>query len=261
MKAKKSLGQNFLNNDKILSGIVDNGQISSNDVILEIGPGTGNLTKKIISKNPKEIILVEKDKNLANVLREKFGNTVTLINKDILDCYKEFKFKDRIKVFGNLPYNISTEILASFVKLDKLSEIYEKFIFVFQKEVADRILAKENTSQYGRLSILTSWKMNRIFLFDINPNFFSPKPKVWSSLILLSPKNKYESLKKAKNLEHVTNVFFNQRRKMIKKPMRQLFHNYEEIAKKLNIDLNLRPQNISTENYLKICKIYEDLTC
>ena len=153
MKAKKSLGQNFLNNDKILSDIVDNGQISNNDVILEIGPGTGNLTEKIISKNPKQIILVEKDKNLVEVLREKFGKRVTIINKDILDCYKEFRFKDKIKVFGNLPYNVSTEILASFVKLDNLKEIYEKFIFVFQKEVADRILAKENTKQYGRLSV------------------------------------------------------------------------------------------------------------
>ena len=261
MKAKKSLGQNFLNNDKILSEIVDNGQISNNDVILEIGPGTGNLTEKIISKNPKQIILVEKDKNLVEVLREKFGKRVTLINKDILDCYKEFRFKDKIKVFGNLPYNVSTEILASFVKLDNLKEIYEKFIFVFQKEVADRILAKENTKQYGRLSVLTSWKMSRIFLFDINPIFFSPKPKVWSSLILLSPKPEYEILKNAKNLEHITNIFFNQRRKMIKKPMRQLFNNYDEIANKLDIDLNLKPQNISTENYLKICKIYENLTC
>ena len=253
MKAKKSLGQNFLNNDKILSDIVDNGQISNNDVILEIGPGTGNLTEKIISKNPKQIILVEKDKNLVEVLREKFGKRVTLINKDILDCYKEFRFKDKIKVFGNLPYNVSTEILASFVKLDNLKEIYEKFIFVFQKEVADRILAKENTMQYGRLSVLTSGKMSTIF--------FSPKPKVWSSLILLSPKPEYEILKNAKNLEHITNIFFNQRRKMIKKPMRQLFNNYDEIANKLDIDLNLRPQNISTKNYLKICKIYENLTC
>ena len=96
-------------------------------------------------------------------------------------------------------------------------------------------------------------------VMDINPKFFSPKPKVWSSLITLTPNIKFEQLKKEKSLEHITNIFFNQRRKMIRKPMKQLFDNYEEIATKLNIDLNIRPQNLSTKKYLEICKFYEKL--
>ena len=165
-----------------------------------------------------------------------------------------------MKVFGNLPYNISTKILTSFIKIEKLDKRFKQFIFLFQKEVADRIIADENTKNYGRLSILTSWKMNRKKILDINPNYFYPKPKIWSSLISLNPKIKFEKLKKVKNLEHVTNIFFNQKRKMIKKPMRQLFNNYDAISRDLNIDLNSRPQNVSINKYIEICKIYEELT-
>ena len=259
MYPKKSLGQNFLNDSNLLSKIADLGSISKNDTILEIGPGTGNLTDEIIKRNPKKIILVEKDKYLSNELNIKYGKQVKLINKDILNCYRDFNFEEPIKIFGNLPYNISTKILVSFIKLKDLNKIVKKLIFIFQKEVADRIIAEENTKSYGRLSILTSWKMDVKKITDINPGCFYPKPKVWSSLISLSPKSKIENLKEPKYLEHITNIFFNQRRKMIKKPMKQLFKDHEKIAKQLHIDLNLRPQNVSKIKYLEICKIFEKL--
>ena len=256
---KKSLGQNFLNNEKILSNIIKCGDISKDDIVLEIGPGTGNLTKKIIEKDPKLLIAVEKDKNLSISLKEKFGKKLEIINKDILDCYDNFSFNKPIKVFGNLPYNISTKILTSFIKVENLKSKFKKFIFIFQKEVADRIIAEENSKNYGRLSILTSWKMDKQKEIDIDPNFFYPKPKVWSSLITLTPKSRYENIRKAKDLEHITNIFFNQRRKMIKKPMKQLFKDFEGVAKQLNIDLNLRPQNLSKNKYIEICKFYQSL--
>ena len=107
MKPKKSLGQNFLRSDEILSKIVNVGNINYNDTILEIGPGTGNLTKKILDKKPNLLIVVEKDEILSEKLKERFGNKITVINKDILNCYQEFKFEIPIKVFGNLPYNVS----------------------------------------------------------------------------------------------------------------------------------------------------------
>ncbi len=256
---KKSLGQNFLKNNDILNKIVDIGDISNTDTILEIGPGTGNLTEKILGKNPKNIIVIEKDNHLATHLKKKFNIKIKIINKDILDCYNDFDFSLPIKVFGNLPYNISTKILTSFIKVDNLNTRFKKFIFVFQKEVADRIIAEENSKNYGRLSILTAWRMNILKITDINPKYFYPKPKVWSSLITLTPKLKFETLQKVKHLEHVTNIFFNQRRKMIKKPMKVLFSNFEEVAKKLDLDLNLRPQNLSKNKYLEISKYYENL--
>ncbi len=258
MRPKKSLGQNFLIDTNILSNIVNYGDIKSNDTILEIGAGTGNLTKKILEKSPKNLILVEKDKELAETLNMKFGSRVKIINDDILNCLNNLKFSKPIKVFGNLPYNISSQILVNFVKMENLNKNYKKFIFMFQKEMADRIIAKNNTKHYGRISILTSWRMNYEKIFDINPNSFYPKPKVWSSLVIFSPKDNYERLNKVKNLEHITNIFFNQRRKMIKKPMKQLFSEYEKVANILKIDLNLRPQNLSKDKYIEICKIYEN---
>jgi len=259
MKPKKSLGQNFLKDNTILSKIVDSGEISKHDTVIEIGPGTGNLTKELIKKNPKNLLVVEKDEGLSNLLFEKYGNKITIINKDILKCYNDLRIDEQIKVFGNLPYNISTKILTSFINLDNFNKIFKKFIFVFQKEVADRIMAKENTKEYGRLSIIASWKMYNKKIMDIDPKYFYPKPKVWSSLMVHTPKSKIENLKKSKNLEHITNIFFNQRRKMIKKPMRQLFMDYEKVAEKLKIDLSKRPQNISKSKYFEICKFYENL--
>ena len=258
MKPKKSLGQNFLNDTNLLSKIVDDGKISTKDTILEIGPGTGSLTNEILKKKPKKLIVVEKDNNLSEFLFNRFGDQIKILNKDILTCYKDFNYDEPIKVFGNLPYNVSTKILTSFIKIENLNKKFNKFIFIFQKEVADRIIAEENTRNYGRLSILTSWKLNREKILDINPKFFFPKPKVWSSLISLTPKIKIEHLKNVKHLEYITNIFFNQRRKMIRKPMRQLFTNYEKVAKNLNLDLNLRPQNIPIKKYIEICKIYEN---
>ena len=260
MRAKKSLGQNFLYNDETLSTIVKYAGISENDIVLEIGPGTGNLTSKLLEKKPKHLVVVEKDKNLANLLNKKFGKSIDIINDDILECYKDFDFNIPIKVFGNLPYNISTKILTSFIKLNNLKRKYDKFVLIFQKEVADRIVAEENSKYYGRLSIIVSWKMKKLKIIDIDPKFFFPKPKVWSSLLILTPKNQFENLKNPKSLEHITNIFFNHKRKMIKRPMKQLFENFDEIAKKLDLDLNLRPQNISINKYLEICKIYENLT-
>ena len=144
MKPKKSLGQNFLSDNRLLSKIVDIGKISSNDTVLEIGPGTGNLTKEIIKKKPKNLIVVEKDEELSKLLHQKFGDKITILNEDILACYKNLEIDKPLKVFGNLPYNISTKILTSFINLDNFNKKFKKFIFIFQKEVADRIIAKEN---------------------------------------------------------------------------------------------------------------------
>tara|TARA_B100001250_G_scaffold379725_1_gene370624 strand:+ start:2679 stop:3470 length:792 start_codon:yes stop_codon:yes gene_type:complete len=254
---KKSLGQNFLVNEEILNLIADFGEINSNDIVLEVGPGTGNLTEKILKKKPKKLIVVEKDKNLSLILRKKFNNDVEIINENILNYNQDIYQKKKIIIFGNLPYNISTQILTSWIKTNNLNNFCKKFILMFQKEVADRILAEYNSKNYGRLSIISSWKMNIKKIVDINPNCFFPVPKVKSSLLIFIPKNKYFKLNNPKNLEHITNIFFNQRRKMIKKPLKFLFKNYEKIAKELSLDLNLRPQNLTNVTYYKICSYYE----
>ncbi len=126
-----------------------------------------------------------------------------------------------------------------------------------QKEVAERIIATTNKKNYGRLAILTSWRMNIRKIADVSPNSFYPMPKVKSTILLIEPKIEYFNFKNSKNLEHVTNIFFNQRRKKIKKPLNILFKNVDEISKKLNININDRPQNLPASKYIELCNEYE----
>ena len=256
---KKSLGQNFLIDKKILYQIAKLGEINENDTVIEVGPGTGNLTEEILKKKPKNFTVIEKDKNFIEILKRKFDDKIEIINEDILKFSHDKFYNKPIIIFGNLPYNISTQILINWIRIEKLENFCKKFILMFQKEVADRIIAKDNSKDYGRLSILSSWKMNIKKIMDINPASFFPTPNVKSSLLILEPKTNYYKLKNPKNLEHVTNVFFNQRRKMIKKPMKVIFKNFEEVAKSLSLDLNLRPQNLSKLSFYKICSYYEKL--
>ena len=130
---------------------------------------------------------------------------------------------------------------------------------MFQKEVADRIMSDFNTSNYGRLSILTKWKLNVKKVFDIKPNSFSPRPKIDSTLLFFTPKNEFQKLKNPFILEKITRIFFSQRRKMIKRPFNKLFPNNLSLINKLNIDLNLRPQNLNFETYYKLAYEYEKL--
>ena len=258
IKPKKSLGQNFLIDRDVLEKIVSTCDVTNKE-ILEIGAGTGNLTTYILKKNPKKIYAVEKDDELAMLLKEKFENEIEIINNDILKV-DESKISDqKLTVFGNLPYNISTEILSKWIiNINKIFW-FESLILMFQKEVADRIIAEFNSSKYGRLSILTSWKLNVKKIIDIKPQSFSPRPKIDSSLLLFTPKENSFELKSAKNLEMITRVFFSQRRKMLKKPFNRIFINAKEVAEKFNIDLNLRPQNLEPEMYFRLTKEYEDL--
>ena len=256
---KKSLGQNFLIDKGVIEKICNSGNVTENNNVLEIGPGTGNLTEFILQKKPKKFHVIEKDERLINNLKEKFDKKLTIINEDILKYdLKSLSDKDLV-IFGNLPYNVSSQILANFIYYSYSEFSYKKLVLMFQKEVADRILAEENSKNYGRLSIFSSWKLNIKKIMDINPSSFFPKPKVMSSLLIFEPKINYVKFKNSKNLEHITNVFFNQRRKMIKKPLNILFKDTNKVIDELNLDINLRPQNLKKETFYKICLIYEKL--
>ena len=258
IKAKKSLGQNFLVDQNILKKI-SNSTIIKDKIVLEIGPGTGNLTSYILEKNPKRMVVIEKDSELSNQLKNKFNNEINIINDDILKIDENILFSEKVTVFGNLPYNISTEIISKWIINLQNSFWFECLVLMFQKEVADRIIAEFNTSNYGRLSILCNWKLNIKKICDIKPNAFSPKPKVDSSLLIFYPKKKFIKIKNPNNLEKVTRIFFNQRRKMLKKPYNQLFNGNQSIVNKLKIDLTLRPQNLNLETYYKLASEYEKL--
>ena len=257
-RAKKSLGQNFLIDKNIIDIITNTVSIEGNEV-LEVGPGTGNLTREILRNNPSKLYLVEKDTFLAESLKEIIDERVKIFNEDILKIDENLLSKNKIIVFGNLPYNISTEILSTWITNLKDDYWFSDLILMFQKEVADRIIAKFNTSAYGRLSILANWRLNINKICDISPESFSPKPKIQSSLIHFTPKKNFAEIKDPVNLEKITRIFFSHRRKMLKKPFNQIFNGNSDLLDKFNLDLNLRPQNLDFDTYYKLTIEYEKL--
>ena len=258
IRAKKSLGQNFLIDRAILDKIVNITPIEDK-TILEVGPGTGNLTSFILKKKPKKVFVIEKDNDLAENLNENFKDQLTIINDDILNINENLLFDEKVTVFGNLPYNISTEILSRWIINLEDNFWFDHLVLMFQKEVADRIIAEFNTSAYGRLSILSNWKLNIKKICDIKPESFTPRPKIDSSLLYFSPKLNFYKIKDPKNLEKITRIFFSHRRKMLKKPFNQLFNGDQRVLNKLKIDLNLRPQNLNFDTYYQLTSEYENL--
>ena len=262
-KAKKSLGQNFLIDKNIIKKIIKVGNIDKNKTVVEIGPGYGNLTEAILSSKPKKILAIEKDKKLSIFLKKKFENdkSLKIINEDALKFIKN-KISDRgIILYGNLPYNVSTEILASLITLKKWPPWYDILILMFQKEVADRILAKKNSKEFSRLTVLSNWRLEIIKHFDISKNCFYPRPKVNSTLLSFAPKKNFFDIKNPKNLEIVTRVLFSNRRKMINKNFKKLFNEHTSVAEKLDINLSVRPEELSNDCFYEIAAYYERLNC
>ena len=259
-KPKKSLGQNFLIDNNIIDKIIKLSDIQNNNVI-EIGPGTGNLTKKIIDQKPKSLILIEKDRELVINLKSQFKDIkkLKIFNNDVL----KFKLEDEIEndsiIVANLPYNISSQILAKLIKFKKWLPKYKKLILMFQKEVADKILAKHASSSFGRLAILTNTRLKVVSSFHVSQNSFFPIPKVKSTVLVFEPiLNRDFKVKDIANLEKITHIFFSKKRKMINKAFKTLFKEPILIAKKIGIDLNLRPNQLSEKQYYRITELFED---
>lgn len=258
IRLKKSLGQNLLTDRNILNKIISLSSLNQKNVI-EIGPGTGNLTKEIIKNNPKNLLLIEKDKNLIfdlNLLTK--NKYVSIINQDILKLDLEKLVKKKTIVLGNLPYNISTQILIKFIKFDKWPPAFDKLIFMFQKEVGEKIIAKFNDKNYSRLSIFTKSRLKILSYFYVSKNCFFPRPKVDSMVILFKPiLNKNLNLKNINNLEYVTNIIFSGKRKMINKALKKLKIHNKQTLDKIGIDPSLRPEKINENVYYKIAEFYE----
>ena len=262
-KPKKSLGQNFLIDKNIIKKIVKIVETSKNKNVMEIGGGYGNLTLEISKLNLSSLYVVEKDKNLSFILRDKFkhNKNIKVINDDFLNINKKNISEKKITIVGNLPYNLSTKILSTLILLEKWPPWYDKLVFMFQKEVADRIIATNKKKEFGRLAVLSNWRLEVTKHFDISNNCFLPKPKVDSTLLSFEPKEKnYLNLKNPKNLETITRILFSSRRKMINKSFKKLFKNSTTIAQNLNLNLKLRPEELDNETFYKIAQIYENLT-
>ena len=255
---KRSLGQNFLIDKNIIKRIVNLVNIK-NKHIVEIGPGQGALTDEILKKKPKTLKIIEKDTQLAKKLKIKHAKNkiVNTYNADILNFDFEKIVNKNAIIFGNLPYNISSQILVKIIKFKKNPPNYDSLILMFQKELGEKIIAKFPSKKYGRLSILTSYKLNVKNKFLVSPNCFFPKPKINSLVIHLQPNKKFiVKIKDINNLEKLTNILFNNKRKMINKVVKKNFKP-NEIKSIFKLNLNLRPAEIKPEDYYKITQKLE----
>ena len=257
-RPKKSLGQNFLIEKNIIKKIL--GLINLNGKnIVEIGPGKGALTDEILKFKPKSLMLIEKDFELSKYLYSKYFlvKKVKIINADILKFnFDEIK-KDKISIIGNLPYNISSQILIKLLKYKELKYKFNDLIFMFQKELGERIIGKFPSKHYGRLSIISNYRLRIIKKFLVSANCFFPKPKVESMVIHFKVfKNKSYKINNISNLEKITNILFSNKRKMINKKIKNIL-NDKKLEKIPDLNLKLRPEEISPEIFYKITELYE----
>ena len=254
-KHKKRLGQNFLINKDIIKKIADIGIINKDTNIIEIGPGSGSLTEELLKRNPKQIFAIEFDKDLSNYL-EKIKNNYQNFNYEISDAltFDEKKiFEKNSIIFGNLPYNISLKLLIKWIYSDPWPPFYDQMILMFQKEVAERIVATSNNKKYGRISILTDARLDVKFHFNISKKEFNPEPKVDSSVLSFTPKKDTNfKLKDLNILSDLTKIIFNTKRKMISKTLKKILNEKELKIIDFNNIKNLRPENLDFSFYYKL---------
>ncbi|MHA1558390.1 MAG: 16S rRNA (adenine(1518)-N(6)/adenine(1519)-N(6))-dimethyltransferase RsmA [Alphaproteobacteria bacterium] len=257
----RKFGQNFLIDDTLICRIVKASSPTKNDVFIEIGPGTGNLTKELLKHDIKKLYAIEKDEKclpfLAN-LQKKYKGIFSLINGDARKIYLQSLIKEdhNIKVIANLPYNIGTFLFTKWLYDTKR---ITSFTLMFQKEVAQRIIAKSFSKHYGRLSVLSSYVCNTNHLFDVPSDAFVPKPKVTSSVIQCLPKAlKQSEIELIPFIEKITKFAFAHRRKMIKFNLKGLFKNTELALDKAQILQTERAENISCEKYIILAKFLKE---
>tara|TARA_X000000950_G_scaffold286891_1_gene397215 strand:- start:668 stop:1450 length:783 start_codon:yes stop_codon:yes gene_type:complete len=256
--AKKSLGQNFLKDKNIIKKIVSLLKIKGKHII-EIGPGDGALTNEILNEKPKSLKIIEKDFYLSNKLMEKYCNNKNLkvFNDDILKFNLDKIIKKNTIIFGNLPYNISSQIFIKIIKLKNWEENINGVVFMFQKELGEKIISKFPSINYGRLSILANLKIIIKNKFMVSPNCFFPKPKVTSMVIHFTPsKTNLFKIKNIASLENVTNILFSNKRKMINKNIKKILSE-EQISNLKDLTLNSRPSDIKPQLYYKITELFE----
>lgn len=255
---KKSLGQNLLVDLNIIKKITQLVKIQNKNVI-EIGPGKGALTDEILKNKPKSLKIIEKDDKFYKFLKKKYSNLkfLQIYNEDILNFDLEKIIKKNSVVFGNLPYNISSQILVKVLKFKNWPSKSNDFIFMFQKELGEKIIGKFSSSHYGRLSILTNLRLKIKKKFLISPNSFFPKPKVTSMVIHFEPKNDSKfKIKDISNLEKITNILFSNKRKMINKNIKKLLDS-RNINKIENLEIESRPADLKPDIYYKITELFE----
>mgnify|MGYP003956017537 CR=1 FL=1 len=255
LSANKKLGQNFLLDLNLTNKIAKSGGNLKNIDIIEIGPGPGGLTRSLLYNNAKRVIAIEKDKRFIKALdslRNISNKKLILLNDDalkikLIDIINKHKISKAF-IIANLPYSIGTKLLLNWIPMPK--EI-KQMTLMFQKEFAERIIAKPGSKKYGRISVIIGLLTDAKIIMNISSKAFTPQPKINSAIIKFTPKPNKKILFKVEILEEITRVLFNQKRKKIKSKLKY-FGEPEFLCQKTGIDPSIRAEEIPIENYEKL---------
>ena len=254
LRARRSLGQNFLFDENLLDRIARSAGDLSGATVLEIGPGPGGLTRALLRAGAENVIALEKDRRGMDALRSLVtvaDGRLTVIEGDAMKQDLATIAPGRLIVVGNLPFNIATELL---MRLAEGSDQIDRMVLMFQKEVADRILAPPGASGFGRLSVITQWLCDVRRLFDIPAQAFVPPPKVQSTVIQLTPRQEPLAPAEFKDVEAITAAAFGQRRKMLRSALRSLDVDALPLLEAAGIRPDLRAETLSVEEFCALAR-------
>ena len=258
IRAKKSLGQNFLLDLNLTSKIARYaGNLKQSDV-LEIGPGPGGLTRSLLNEGARQVVSIEKDNRCIAALEEiqsLFPGRLRLLQGDALSMNFTQYLTDPIKIIANLPYNIGTELLVRWLNSKNWPSFWQSMTLMFQKEVANRIVARPGSKAYGRLSVMSQWRCNTKIAFNIPATAFTPPPKVESAVVHFEALNEPKFPAEVDKLEFVVSKAFNQRRKMLRGALKGHFINVEEGLFSIGVLPTKRAENITVQEYCAMSQI------
>lgn len=259
LRAKKSLGQNFLLDLNITTKITNNAGHLEGKNVIEIGPGPGGLTQALLRTSANHIYAIEKDDRFIEAfapILKAYESKFTILHTDAMNVNIEEVCEAPRAIVANLPYNIATPLLVGW--LEKIEHI-DSMTLMFQKEVAERICAKPRTKAYGRVSIISQWLCDCEIRFDLPPEAFTPAPKVTSSIVHFIPRERNDNIK-FETMEKITHAAFGQRRKTIRKSLSSLTkERTDEILEKAEIDPRARAEELTIDKFIILAEIYEEL--
>jgi 16S rRNA (adenine1518-N6/adenine1519-N6)-dimethyltransferase len=259
LTARKSLGQNFLFDLNLTRRIARAAGPLEGTTIYEVGPGPGGLTRAMLAEGAAKVVVVERDERCIPVLEEissAYPGRLEIVQADALALDELKLFKGPVRVAANLPYNVGTALLVKWLTAKSWPPFWQSLTLMFQREVADRIVARPNSEAYGRLSALAQWRTKPKILFDVARQAFTPPPKITSAIVRIEPLGEPVAPAQLADLEKVTEAAFGQRRKMLRQSLKQLAPNAEAMLEAAGIDPTRRPEQLSVAEFAALARAY-----
>lgn len=260
LTAKKSLGQNFLFDLNLTRRIARAAGPLEGTTIYEVGPGPGGLTRALLIEGASKVIAVERDERCLPALEEiatSWPGHLVVIQADALELDESKLFgNEPVRIAANLPYNVGTALLVKWLTPLSWPPFWQSLTLMFQREVAERIVARPDTEHYGRLSVLAQWRTRGKILFDVSRQAFTPPPKITSSIVRIEPLERPIAPCELHDLEKVTEAAFGQRRKMLRQSLKQLVPDTEALLNAAGVDPTARPEQLSVAEFASLARAY-----